>query len=122
MTKGMEVFLLIVLPADVAFWSQQGIVQPQRTAIDAGHGSISKEHSTRTIRLLQQLPSSAIRKTLFIRTNGFYEPKVACRMRHILRQHPVPISIDQPLNLRYRMVIQADGHQPKRIEKLSKQF
>ncbi len=112
----------IALPADIKFWSVDGQVTPARTAVDAGpwinmEGSFHSHDST---------PSSIA--IIGHTTNPAYPDKWILRAKGSMQnaaypgQHPVAVPESKPLELRYRMVIQNGGHDPKRMERLSRQF
>ncbi|MBA62230.1 MAG: hypothetical protein CMJ76_07675 [Planctomycetaceae bacterium] len=112
----------IRLPADIKFWSAEGQITPQRTAIEAGpwinmEGTFDKNNNARsTIAIICH------------RSNPVYPDKWILRARGSMQnaaypgQSPVNVPKTKPLELRYRLVIQNNGHNPQRIDRLSKQF
>ncbi len=110
------------LPADVKFWSTDGVVTPMRTAVEAGPW-VNVEG---TFFESDLAPSSFA--IICHPENPVYPDKWILRARGSMQnaaypgQHAVAVKKDQPLVLRYRLVVQSDGHNPKRLEKLSRQF
>ena len=112
----------IALPTDIKFWSTGGQVTPQRIAIEAGPW-INMEG---TFHEKDKAPSSIA--IICHPLNPVYPDQWILRNKGSMQnaaypgQYPVAITKSKPLELRYRIVIQDDGHHPKRINRLSKQF
>lgn len=112
----------IALPADIKFWSEQGEVTPQRTAIEAGpwinmEGTFhEKDPSPSTIAIICHPGNPTYPDKWILRAKGSMQNAA------YPGQHAVNVPKSKPLELRYRLVLQSDAHHPKRINRLSKQF
>lgn len=112
----------IALPADIKFWSEQGEVTPQRTAIEAGPW-INLEG---TFHENDARPSAIA--IICHQANPVYPDKWILRARGSMQnaaypgQHAVAVPKENPLELRYRIVLQQNGHDPQRVSRWSKQF
>ena len=112
----------IALPVDIRFWSEQGEVTPQRTAIEAGpwinlEGTFHENDAKPSAIAIICHPA-----------NPAYPDKWILRAKGSMQnaaypgQHAVAVPKDKPLELRYRIVLQQNGHDFQRLSRWSKRF
>ena len=111
----------IKLPADVLFHGPQGIVQPQRGAVDAGSwialtGHFGDNSEPSGIAIIGHRNNPAYPEQWILRKAGSMQN--AAFPGRVPRQ----LQVGKPWRLRYRLVLHPGGHHPELLNQLERRF